>query len=164
MKPVLTQRREGARKNLYYFRSYAVEHSKSCAGLNRTPSNSPLKGGEPVVRGFISIPDLSGNYNLKCVTPICIIFTRNRRRGILPRPPLYSFTVIALPFYMSHFFNLCVPAFLFTFCVLFFCPAIFPTEPLGSPSNPPSTRKLQGCSVKRRVPRQRPQNRQHSSA
>ena len=42
VKPVLTQRCKDARKNLYYFRSYAVEHSKSCAGLNRTPSNSPL--------------------------------------------------------------------------------------------------------------------------
>ena len=37
--------------------------------MNRTPSNSPASRGEPVVRRFTSMPDESGNYNLKCVTP-----------------------------------------------------------------------------------------------
>ena len=50
-------------------RTYAVERSKSCTALNRTPSNSPASRGEPVVRRFILMPDESPNYNLKCVNP-----------------------------------------------------------------------------------------------
>ena len=40
-------------------RTYAVERSKSCTALNRTPSNSPASRGEPVVRRFILMPDES---------------------------------------------------------------------------------------------------------
>ena len=152
---------EAQRRIFIIFRTYAVERSKptpsDCAESLQSRS---IGRGNSVIHHrttrLVTRNELR-YYKLKWVTPIFFLSLC---------PSTFASPDEALRFRVPircYLTGLAQLAFLFTFRVRVFRPTISPTEPLGSVSNPPSTRKLQGCSVKRQVPRQQPRNRQHSS-